>query len=72
MAYILDANLTDANVAFYITRAGFTDVTAQEMPDMVGTGYYVIRDLNGNLNYIPTRSSVRDFCIQQYVIQQNS
>lgn len=72
-AYVPNNQLTDEYVQTLITRAAFTDVTAEYYPpELVGI-YYVIRDLNGQDNdFGPNMSGVRDFCIQQYVIQQNS
>lgn len=73
MAYVPNADLTDAYIQTLITRANFVDATGEYYdPEWVGI-YYVIRDLNGNDSFFnDNRSSVRDFCINQYVIQQNS
>lgn len=73
MAYVPNNQLTNSYIQSLITRANFQDVTSQYYdPQWIGI-YYVVRDLNGNDSFFDTnRAGVRDFCIQQYVIQQNS
>lgn len=73
MAYVPNNQLTNTYLQSLITRANFTDVTAQYYDASLVGVFFVIRDLNGvDTDFGANHASVRDFCIQQYVIQQNS
>lgn len=71
MAYVLNADLTDAYIESLITRNGYTNVTSQPPYNEFGL-MYIIMDLNGNIQGFGDMPSARDWLVQQYVLIQNS